>query len=269
MVIIRDYDLHLKDTFISPCCNTILVSISHKGLQCQNCKEVFPCLDNTIDFIPQKYTQLKQVKDWNEIQKKYYLRNPNVMKTKSKEKYQRYIKYHQEFLMEFCNLHGKTLDIGCGPMNEHLNMINPGNYTNLEYYGIDPMLSFVDECKANVFRAVAEMLPFKNGYFDSVFMISVLDHIILPKLALKEIARVLKDDGTLFISLAMRNITWKSKLRKRLFRNVRIGKHVTDFNEKMLMKHLLVAEFLVNEKRRSNIVPNILFLQAKKRNKLA
>jgi ubiquinone/menaquinone biosynthesis C-methylase UbiE len=48
-------------------------------------------------------------------------------------------------------------------------------------------------------RAFAENLPFQNGIFDVVYSSHVLEHVNSESKSLKEMKRVLKDDGTLII----------------------------------------------------------------------
>ena len=50
---------------------------------------------------------------------------------------------------------------------------------------------------------MAEFLPFKEKSFNWVHMRSMLDHVQVPDLALKEAKRVLKDDGSILIGLTV------------------------------------------------------------------
>lgn len=49
-------------------------------------------------------------------------------------------------------------------------------------------------------RGLAETLPFRDGSFDRVLCHSALDHVADPDLAVREMARVLADDGRLILS---------------------------------------------------------------------
>lgn len=50
-------------------------------------------------------------------------------------------------------------------------------------------------------QGVGEDLPFENNYFDIVITTNTLDHTMNPKKVLCEIARVLKENGTLMVSV--------------------------------------------------------------------
>ncbi len=56
-------------------------------------------------------------------------------------------------------------------------------------------------------------LPFKNKTFDKVICIDVLEHLEKRNFAIKEIARVLKNNGTLFLVTDNPDTSWK-KLQK-------------------------------------------------------
>ena len=53
----------------------------------------------------------------------------------------------------------------------------------------------------NFISALAEFIPFQEDSFDWVHMRSMLDHVQVPDLALKEAYRVLKPDGKLLVGL--------------------------------------------------------------------
>jgi len=54
--------------------------------------------------------------------------------------------------------------------------------------------------------------PFPNGSFDAVLSLETLEHVPDPSLFLKEIRRVLKDDGQLVMSLPPSAVEWMSWL---------------------------------------------------------
>ena len=72
-----------------------------------------------------------------------------------------------------------------------------------------------------VHEAVAENLPFENGTFDFVLMVTVLCFLRNPQTAIEEIARVLKPDGSLIIGMIDRESflgkIYESKKAKSLF----------------------------------------------------
>lgn len=82
----------------------------------------------------------------------------------------------------------RHLDIGCGD-GYFLKRIHVR-----ERYGLDKLLG----------DTINDRLPFSNGYFDSVSMLAVLEHLHKPQLLMKDIARVLKPKGRLIMTTPRR-----------------------------------------------------------------
>jgi len=101
---------------------------------------------------------------------------------------------------------GKTLlSVGCGVAAE-LKVLKKKSIFTL---GLDPERSFLCEGKikgnADEFiQAIGERLPLRDGSFDLVLLFEVLEHVIKPEVTLKEICRVLKPNGTLFLTVPNR-----------------------------------------------------------------
>jgi SAM-dependent methyltransferase len=95
---------------------------------------------------------------------------------------------------------GRILDVGCG--------IKPYEslFKNIasEYIGIDHPTtisgSYGDATRADIYSE-ADELPFETGVFDTVLCTQVLEHLPRPWIKIDEMARVLKLDGTLLISV--------------------------------------------------------------------
>lgn len=94
---------------------------------------------------------------------------------------------------------GNVLEIGFG---SGLNLPFYKNITKL--YAVDPSLELYNLAKGEIekvsfpvefIQASAEKLPFPDNFFDSVVSTWTLCSVSDPKLALKEIARVLKPSG--------------------------------------------------------------------------
>ncbi len=110
----------------------------------------------------------------------------------------------QEFPLDFAFFSGKTvLEVGCGS-HGMIHYID----TALAKVGIDPLCSryrdyFANwDTKVHHVTGVGESLPFKNGVFDIVILYNVIDHGISPPTILKEVERVLKQNGHLVFSVA-------------------------------------------------------------------
>lgn len=94
----------------------------------------------------------------------------------------------------FKNIKGKILDVGCcrGGLRKYL-------HSGLEYYGVDALINNFE----NYIRVDlnSKILPFKNKQFDAINCSDVLEHLFYPSEILKEIKRVLKDNGSVLVSL--------------------------------------------------------------------
>lgn len=92
---------------------------------------------------------------------------------------------------------GNYLDVACGV-----------GYVFIfgEGVGCDFSSVAVKHCKAHYktsdfIQCDSHFLPFNNGSFDSISCLGSLEHFDHPKQALMEMIRILKDNGTLIISL--------------------------------------------------------------------
>jgi SAM-dependent methyltransferase len=59
--------------------------------------------------------------------------------------------------------------------------------------------------------ASATKMPFKDGEFDAIWTINVLEHVPMPEQALSEMRRVLKDKGLLYLQAAWQCRTWAAE----------------------------------------------------------
>lgn len=95
---------------------------------------------------------------------------------------------------------GKLLDIGCA-----YGLLVSAASKHFESYGIDISNFAVKKskryCKGNISLASAINLPFKNKSFDVVTIVDTLEHVAHLTLCLKEIRRILKNDGIVFLQL--------------------------------------------------------------------
>ena len=92
-----------------------------------------------------------------------------------------------------------VLDVGAGTgvMSEFAYKFRD----ELKYVAVDPadgMLKFAPSF-LETYVATAEELPFEDSSFDAIILGESLHHLNNPELAFKEIIRVLKTDGKLFI----------------------------------------------------------------------
>jgi len=122
--------------------------------------------------------------------------------------YKKEIEYDRPIYEHF-KLKGDILDVGglTGTLREFLN-------EGQRYISIDPFIDGLSKttlakkkaysCLSkplNFIGGVAEFLPFQKNSFDYIHMRSMLDHVQVPDLALKEASRVLKTEGKLIVGL--------------------------------------------------------------------
>ena len=102
-------------------------------------------------------------------------------------------KRREKFIVELLKKSGGlTLDVGCAE----------GRYkTHIEdYVGFDISILKLEKLKGRKAWAIAEYFPFKNGVFDRVIMLELLEHTWYRKQILGECHRVLRKNGTLIMS---------------------------------------------------------------------
>lgn len=93
-------------------------------------------------------------------------------------------------------LNKKLLDVGCG-CGMFLKEVEK---FGLETYGIDPSETAIElskkNCKANLKIANGEEIPYPENFFDYVTSLGCLEHYDNTEKGIRELARVLKKDGT-------------------------------------------------------------------------
>lgn len=91
---------------------------------------------------------------------------------------------------------GRVLDLGCGDSPYRPEMLEHAD----EYIGVDWEPSYHENAHVDVWADLTEGLPFGDGYADTIVSFNVLEHLPEPALFLRECHRVLKEDGTLFLT---------------------------------------------------------------------
>ena len=92
-------------------------------------------------------------------------------------------------------INGKTLDVGCGN-KPYKNLFNYSEYIGIDFEGAhdhsnEDIDLFYD----------GKNFPFRDNDFDSVVCTQTLEHVNDPNNLVKEIHRVLKNEGTLLLSV--------------------------------------------------------------------
>lgn len=95
-------------------------------------------------------------------------------------------------------IRGKVLDIGCGRQLLKKTLLNNGNsYTSLDH----PQIYKRQRSKERPdILADITKIPLKTGTYDSALLFMVLPHLPNPYSGMKEIHRILKNKGMLFIT---------------------------------------------------------------------
>ena len=105
---------------------------------------------------------------------------------------------------------GIVLDLGSGE-GEHANILKNMGF-DVVTAGIDNREFKYPDLIKFTFCDLSNAAPFKNASFDYVLFLEILEHIRNPYFAIREISRVLKPEGLLFLSTPnILNIT--SRLR--------------------------------------------------------
>jgi len=107
---------------------------------------------------------------------------------------------NNRFLTEIgAYVNGVMLDIGCGYKQEALKE-KVRSYIGLEYPPARKVNERLSHTDADIFGD-ALYLPFKNGAFDSVIALSLLEHLRSPQRAAEESYRVLKKGGVFCLTV--------------------------------------------------------------------
>lgn len=107
-------------------------------------------------------------------------------------------KYLNNLLAQI-KLNGKVIDIGGQKVNKRSDPnLNKDQITEFLYLN-------TDEKTMPDILASAEKIPKNNNHFDNALLIEVIEHLENPSLVLIEVNRVLKENGTLFLSIPFLN----------------------------------------------------------------
>lgn len=103
----------------------------------------------------------------------------------------------------------EILDLGCGTGFNYKTLNKYGKVTNLDYH-IEPLRSCKRKGIPNIIKGDAQNLRFTNNSFDIVTAIELLEHLDDDEKAIKEIYRVLKNNGTFIFTVPAHELLWSS-----------------------------------------------------------
>jgi len=105
----------------------------------------------------------------------------------------------------------KILEVGCGA-GHILEKIKAGSL-----YGIDISEIQIERTKkrlgnkVELKKAPGEKIPYEDKFFDKVLCSEVIEHVLDPREVLREISRVMKDDGILSLSIPNEDVINSTK----------------------------------------------------------
>ncbi len=105
----------------------------------------------------------------------------------------------------------KILEVGCGA-GHILEKVRKG-----KLYGIDISEIQIERTKkrmgdkVELKKAPGENIPYEDKFFDKILCSEVIEHVIDPREVLKEISRVLKDNGILSLSIPNEDVINSTK----------------------------------------------------------
>jgi len=137
---------------------------------------------------------------------------------------------------------GKILDVGCGT-GDFLFSFNKNKW---DRYGVDVSKEACEIAKSklggNIYNNDLIKCKFPEKYFDVITLNHVLEHFEDPLIEMKEIFRILKDDGILFIRVP--NIeSIQFRMTREYWLHLDVPRHLFFYSKKTLEKLLNKAKF--------------------------
>ncbi len=200
-------------------------------VQCNNCGLIYlnprPTKKEMGKFYPQEYYGNQNLVARN------YVKLLQIMKIR------KIMKYKKE---------GQVLDIGCGDGTLLLHFKEKGWDT----YGVDisgPAHRLTrDKLKQNIFNCELKDCHFPDRYFDVITLNHVLEHVMNPNDELREIYRILKNDGILFLSVP--NIdSFQFKISKEHWFHLDLPRHIYHYSLISIKDLLEKNKFIIIEVR--------------------
>ena len=132
------------------------------------------------------------------------------------KEYDMWYQEYKEILESECKLI-KSLDLKVFGIDIGIGTGIFASYSNVSI-GIDPAINMLKIAKnrgIEVIRASGEFIPFKEKIFDFAIMIATLCFLERPREVLKEIHRILKDNGLLVVCILPRDSKWGELYEKK------------------------------------------------------
>jgi len=180
--------MRLADILACPTCHGAL-----DGVVCTGCGRSYASRDGVLDLTPVPPPDAEVLERWDlwealqaNGESAYEIDPPNNLSLGEREDVRAFARFAQ--------LEGRVLDVGCGPQ------ALPSYATQQagDFVGIDPLMGEQPRRFAFV-KGIAEYLPFADAAFDRVLFATSIDHVLSPRLAVGEAARVTKPGGAVVV----------------------------------------------------------------------
>jgi len=150
-----------------------------------------------------------------------------------------------EILQKYVSKNAKILDAGCA-FGDLLALLDENNFTT---YGIDISQYALNRAKKItkaqlILGNLNKKLPYKDNFFDAVFVLDVIEHLESPYQFLLEMQRVLKKGGILFVQTPNINSIFERFAKEKWFAYTD-QTHLYLFNRKSLRFILEKSGFTV------------------------
>jgi len=144
-------------------------------------------------------------------------------------------------------LEGKVLDLGCGS-GELLKELKEKGF---ECYGVEMDKNAVEICRKNNLKVIQgdiqEYIKKINAKFDVIILSHVLEHLYNPSFVIREISRILADDGVFIIAIPSAD-SLMFNLFKSKWHSIDSPRHLYLFSTKTLSSLLQKYNLAIEEK---------------------
>ena len=160
------------------------------------------------------------------------------------------------------NTNQKILDIGVG-----CGILLPSLAKYGEVSGVDYNEKFLDKAEkmcglSGISSDLSQIdlnedkFPYENNYFDSIFCLSVLEHVRDLDKVLEEVNRILKDNGTLIIGIPVDRFLVKWFFKQQKIEKQVKEEHIQNYKtiERKLREHFNIIKI---DKIPSKIIPDL------------
>ncbi|MBF0232808.1 MAG: class I SAM-dependent methyltransferase [Desulfamplus sp.] len=192
------------------------------------------------------YDTSSGMREWDEFYEKHYF--IRFYKYRESNHMQKELLYGFAKFLENSNLSSDSfiIDVGCGP-GHFLTILKSLGYSNLA--GIDVCSDFVEELSKRAisfFIGRAEKLPFPDLSVDCIIFSHIIEHLVNPNAALKEMCRCIKKDG--FILIEQPDLTRYDEIIDMIPLNHFIFEHINHFDQFHIESFFLQGGFRLHSK---------------------